>query len=276
MPWKRAGLTTLLVLVVGGPGTDELTAQQPPPVNIQGRVVDDATMDPVPEATVILLDSYGSRLARRVTDQDGVFSFEVHNRAAARLRVGRIGYREATTPLLQFDGRRFFSVEVRLDVEAVLLAPLEVVARSAPVRSAVFGGFDMRARQGMGSFFTREDIEQIRPTQVTDLLARLPGVQLEGAGRGNRRVVVMGRSTIGPGGGACPVQIFLDGRLMSPRSGPEIHAGRFDQNIYIDELVNPAAVEGIEVYRGQATMPAEFMNQYSRCGVVAIWTRRGG
>jgi hypothetical protein len=276
MVWTRAGVSVLSVLVLAGPGWEQLAAQQEPAVQLQGRVIDDVTLDPIKGATVVLFDSYGVRLARRVTDEHGAFSFEVADRAAARLRAGRIGYQQVTTPLLQFDGRKFFSVEVRLHVEAVLLAPLEIVARAAPARSSVFSGFDMRVRSGMGSYFTREDVEAIQPSLVTDLLARLPGVHLEGSGRANRRTVTMGRHAVGPGGGPCPVQIFLDGHLITPRSSQSMTAGRFDTNVYIDDLVNPSAVEGIEVYRGTATVPAEFMNSNSRCGVVAIWTRRGG
>lgn len=276
MSWIKTGLVCLSSLLLLGFLDDPLTAQELPPVQIHGRVVDNQTEDPIPGATVFLSDSYGVQLARRVTDDDGAFTFEVRHRAAARLRSARIGYREATTPLLQFDGRHFFSVVIRLDVDAVLLAPLEIVARSAPRRSAVFSDFDFRVRRGMGSYVTRDEIQRLQPSFVTDLLARFPGVHLEGSGRGSQRIVSMGRASLGPGGGGCPVQIFLDGNLVNPRSGAAVQAGQFDANVYIDELVVPSVVEGIEVYRGTSTIPADFMNPNSRCGVVAIWTRRGG
>lgn len=38
----------------------------------------------------------------------------------------------------------------------------------------------------------------------------------------------------------------------------------------------PGLVEGIEIYRGLSTVPAQFLNSDAKCGVVAIWTRRGG
>jgi hypothetical protein len=46
--------------------------------------------------------------------------------------------------------------------------------------------------------------------------------------------------------------------------------------VSVDDLVAPGAIEGIELYRGTATIPAEFLTPQARCGVVAIWTRRGG
>jgi hypothetical protein len=38
--------------------------------------------------------------------------------------------------------------------------------------------------------------------------------------------------------------------------------------------VEPADVEAIEIFKGLASVPAEFLNPQSRCGVIAIWTKR--
>ncbi len=45
----------------------------------------------------------------------------------------------------------------------------------------------------------------------------------------------------------------------------------------LDDVVNPETVEGIEVYRTAAQVPAEFGGSgiFTRCGVLVIWTRRG-
>ena len=50
----------------------------------------------------------------------------------------------------------------------------------------------------------------------------------------------------------------------------------FYPDFRIDEVISPGSVEGIEVYRGLSTVPAEFLNPDAECGVIAIWTRRGG
>lgn len=271
MAWTRAAVVALCALPVAAPGRD-LAAQRPAPVELHGRVIDDATLEPIAGAQVILLDPFGDQLDRRITDEHGQFLFQIRRATAVRLRSDRIGYQATTTPVLYFDGRLFYSVELRLDVEAVLLAPLEVVARSQVARSPVLASFDHRLRSGLGSYITRAEIEQIRPVHVTDLLIRLPGVRLKSAGRGTGRYVEMTRAegyrAIVAGDG-CPVQVFVDGRLMNARAAGVWEVG-------IDELVTPNDVEGIEVYRGLSSVPAEFLNDYARCGVVAVWTRRGG
>jgi outer membrane receptor for ferrienterochelin and colicin len=40
-------------------------------------------------------------------------------------------------------------------------------------------------------------------------------------------------------------------------------------------MVPVSSIEGIEVYKGAAQLPAEFGGSNSMCGVVAIWTKRG-
>ncbi len=260
-------LATLL-LMAAGPATDALTAQDRTVVEVQGRVVDARTADSIPGATVLIMDSYGDRIARRITDEAGRFSVEVHRRSAIRLRVGGLGYETVNTPLLHFGDNDFFVLEILLDVDAVPIAPLEVVAQAETLeRSVAFRGFDHRVQLGFGSYFTRSDIDEIQPQRVSDLLRRVPGVRLTGSGAGHRQIVTMSRSLMGRGGGPCQVQIYMDGRLITRARSVDIS---------VDELVAPGDLEGVEIYRGLSTVPAEFMTPDAHCGVVALWTRRGG
>lgn len=248
---------------------ERVAAQEDRSVAVRGTVLDEASDAPLEGVVIAAMDSFGDVLVRRTTDAAGEFTFTVKDRAGVRLRARRIGYREVNTPFLSFEGRDLHVVELRMDTEAVPLAPLTVVARSRRLeRSPVLSDFDRRAESGFGWYFTRDEIEEIAPTLVSDLLARVPGVRLESSGGSNlRRTLTMARSSVGPGGGRCPAQIFLDGRLVTRSNAIEFP---------VDDLVTPEAVEGIEVYRGLSTVPPEFLTPSSRCGVVAIWTRRGG
>lgn len=257
----------LAAILIAGSAGEGSVAQEPSEVTLEGTVIQAGTAEPVPQATVLVVDSYGDRLARQVTDETGGFSAKIRRRTAARLEVGKLGYESVVTPLLHFGEDELLVVEVMLDVDAVPLAPLEVVATAeSSERAPLFEGFDHRRDRGFGSFFTRPEIEDIQPQRVTDLLQRIPGVQLVGAGAGHRRTITMHRSRGIAAGRGCPVQIFLDGVLMT--RVPSV-------DVAIDDLVAPGDLEGVEIYRGLATVPAEFLNPNARCGVVALWTRRG-
>lgn len=235
-------------------------------VRIGGTVIDDESAAPIPGVRLELLNRRGSVLARSITGDDGSFRFVVPQHGAYRFRADRIGYQVTTTPALWTEDHDTVRVEIRLDPDAVLLAPLEVTAWSRRVRpSPVTEGFRDRLGSGIGHFFTREDIERRRPALVTDLLASVPGVHLQSSGRGMQRQVLMTRR-----GEHCPAQIFVDGFLLNGSS-----RATADADFTLDDAVSPAVVEGIEVYQGLSTIPAQFLNPDARCGAVVVWTRRG-
>lgn len=239
-------------------------------VRILGRVIDDLTGEPLSQVEVSLLAGAGSVLGRTVTDEIGTFVFEVRRVSAVRIQAGRFGYTSTTTPLLRFDQRLFFQIEVRLDPDVILLAPLEVVAWSGVPEDAVLEGFKRRVRNGLGIYITKETVEARNPGLVTDLLREVPGLQVVGTGTGIRPVVRMGRAS----SRECATQIFVDGFLINRREASVVGAPPTD--FRIDDMVSPSSVEGIEIYRGLSTVPAEFLNPDAECGVIAIWTRRGG
>lgn len=244
----------LPLLLVGS--VDPLTAQ----VRLQGRVTDAATGLGIAGARVLLTDEQGRWVGVRTTDEDGGFEFRVRRHGPYRLTASRLGYIENTSPRVWLGDHEVVRVELRLDVGALLLAPLEIVARSRPSTSPMLSNFNARLRSGAtGTLLTRNDIERLRPGRVTDVLATVPGIRLEYAGgAGHSRIAYM-RS-------ACPAQVFLDGFLLN----------RGGHTPAIDDVVAPGSVEGIEIYGGFGSVPAEFLNPESQCGVIAIWTRRGG
>jgi hypothetical protein len=242
-------------------------------VYLNGRVLEDASEQPVAEATVILQDGRGRDLQRQITDAEGNFVFVVTGKGPVRLRAERIGYRRATTAPFHFEDYTVFSVEVRLDVSAVLLAPLTIVARSRSGPSPTLAGFERRREVGHGWFLSREDIVRRNASRATDLLTSAPGVWLQNPRGGSRRAVYMDRS-----GARCPAQLFIDGfHVNRPMGGlPGRRGQNASDTIFLDELVHPDAIEGIEVYQGLGRLPSDFVTRENVCGVVAIWTRRGG
>lgn len=249
---RLATLALALASVLAAPGA--ATAQ----VRLFGHVIDNQTSEPIVGAQVILVDNRGRWVEAHTTTAAGEFDFTVKRDGAYRLRGSRLGYRDNTTPRLFLGEHSAIRVELRLDVDAILLAPLEIVARSPARSSPVLENYNARLKSGLGTFVTREQIERARVGRVTDVLATVSGIRLESAGgAGNRRVIYMRQ--------ACPAQVFIDGFLLN----------RPGASIAVDDVVSPGSVEGIEIYGGFGTVPAEFLNPNARCGVVAIWTRRG-
>lgn len=239
-------------------------------VRILGRVIDDVTERPLSSATVTFRTQDGRYLGRLETAEGGTFEFEVRNQSGVQIQVRRPGYKANTTPLLRFDDKQFFQVEIRMDPQAILLAPLEVIAWAEVDPSPMLSGFRQRLRTGMGTYITRDQIEARRPTYIADLLREVPGVTVTGSGIGSRPVIQIGRSM----GSGCEAQIWVDGFLLNRRM--EAAPGAPIADFRLDDAVSPLSVEGIEIYRGLASVPAEFLNPDARCGVIVIWTKRGG
>lgn len=259
------GVALTVALAIGVPSL--ALGQGADSVRLEGRVIDAESTSPVGFVDIAVLDRDLRRLTQIQAGRDGTFAVKVPwDEDGVYLLAERIGYERTRTPFLWFDNHSFFELEIRLDREAILLAPLEVVARSRS-QSPVLQGFEARLEKGLGHYITRDEIERANVRFVTDLLATVPGVRLRSSGAGLRRVVHMSRARSMM---ACPTQVYVDGMRLNTNVGPSEA-----QLVAIDDYVAPGSVEGIEVYRGLSTVPAAFLNEYADCGVVVIWTRRG-
>lgn len=145
--------------------------------------------------------------------------------------------------------------ELRLDlpVQPIPLAELRVVTLRPLLETT---GFRDRARAGFGTFITREEITRMRPRLLSDVLRRVSGMSLSGARPGgDARASVRGSKVML---GGCPIQYYIDGTMTAAFN--------------VDD-VPPADVEGMEIYRGAATIPPAYNKGTALCGVVVIWTR---
>ncbi len=252
-------------MALGTWAADPLLAQ----VTLRGRVLDDVSGQPLPGARVLLLNRYNKVVGYQVTDDDGSFRFKPNNGSRLRVEAKAMSYRPTITPVLwMVNDRDSAAVEIRLAPHAVLIAPVEIVALSAPTTSAILENVVHRGTRGFGLQITRQDIEQRQPHRVTDILLEVPGVYAarSGSSGANDRSIYMGRALPGIGGGACPVQVFLDG-MRATHDNPA-------SDVRVDDLVTPQDIEVIEVFRGLGSIPPEFLTNNARCGVVAIWTKR--
>lgn len=145
---------------------------------------------------------------------------------------------------------------VRLETTTVPLPELVVEGKEPPPAPKMVGFFARRG-SGQGHFITRNDIEKRSPRVLTDMLRSVPGLRITCNG-GSCRASSFSetRRFMGP----CPIQYFLDGLKFLGDA---------------DELT-PDQVEGIEIYRGSASIPPEFNTGTAMCGVIAMWSRVPG
>ena len=99
---------------------------------------------------------------------------------------------------------------------------------------------------------------------MASALQEVPGVEVSGSGV-RRRITVTRCAS--PANAGEPV-IYLD--------GIKVHRPGTGSPMYVLWEVTSLDVEAIEVYKGPASVPAEFSGSDAACGAIVIWTRRGG
>ena len=205
---------------------------------------------PVVGVSVTLRSANGDSRAI-ITGDDGTFRFAGVPRAGSVLLVRRIGFLPDSIVL--------GADPVRDEPLTVVLTPapeaLATVVVRAPRAVGPLADFYRRRATGMGRYIARADIEKRHPSYTTDLLRMTPGLSLvRGAGSTALRFR----------GSTCAPEVFLDGTLLGPLE------------LDFDTLA-PGSIEGIELYSGAASVPAEFSRTrgHTACGTVVVWTREG-
>lgn len=237
---------------------------------VHGRVIDAASGAPLTAASVELLDSAGTVIGRSGVDPDGGFTFRQTGAAILSVRATLLGYED--TYSAPFRAPIDSALVLQMIQDAVSVDPLEVRA-AARVRRLVTAGFYARREKGIGSFITREKIDSVAPTTVTDLFRSIPGVRVVQAGPDGVSfdVLMPGAATmfIRDGKQPCFPSVMIDGVVVR-RGGNTVEPGEW---VY---LAPPADIEAIEVYPRSSGLPPQVAGQTSPCGSIVIWMRRGG
>lgn len=228
--------------------------------SITGVVVENGSERPLPDVHLLLLDQEGDVRGETLSDDSGSFVLEVPGAGAFRISGSLIGYATIRSDFIRMQTGDELTVEILMDIQAVLLEPLVVQGRVNRLGPDLAGFYDRMARgerSGFGHFISREEVERRSAFQSTDLLRMVPGVHVVSGG-GLRSAGV--RMT-----GGCIPAIYVDGMQVNrpPLRGTSI-----------DDLVPPVSLEGIEIYRGPSANQGRFHDP-SGCGLILIWTRRG-
>jgi len=230
---------------------------------LRGVVLEKGTDRPIAMARTVLVDARGDSVLVRLTDDDGAFTLPAPESGDFLLVTMALGYRVGRAGIFELGVGGEISVEVRLDVEPVLIEGIGVELQ-ATVPVLVSSGFLDRYKEGLGHFLTPEDLEKGEGLLLEDRLAKLPGVRVRGG-----RVQLVNR------GWRCTPPIYLDGQRAWGVDGD------------IDMLVGLEHVEAVEVYRGISETPPRWLGTVlidtadrrrvqEPCGAIVIWTKRRG
>lgn len=190
-----------------------------------------------------------------ISGSDGRFYIKDAPAGRHELNVRKLGFAPRTLPV----GLRAGDT-LALEVHLTRLAPVELQAIevTAPVHP-MLRGFETRRALGMGAFLRQEEILKMQPRNVTDVLRRIPGLQVRPLpGPYGTNLTVVQR------GSRCPVMFFLNGSPFPILETP------ITNYVSVEELV------AVEVYN-PSELPAQFNSSAgaSRCGMVGLWTQYG-
>ena len=260
-------LPLMRALLVLTPGV-ALLALSPRPLvaqanqRIVGIVVEDSTLRPVPLAELWLLDEDYLRRVRSVrSDSAGRFLLDVRRPGRYAVRVKRLGFAPAETPLYPVREGEELALEIRLVAQATTMA---TVTTSAPQRSFMLEGFEHRRARGFGTYFTREDIVRRGEPELADLVRDVAGINVLSTS-GRQTTMSMRSGSLG-----CQMVVFVDGvRQNKAEDHPNVLRR-------VLESLPGNVLEAVEVYLGRSQLPAEFGGPEVRCGAIVAWTRGGG
>jgi TonB family protein len=188
-----------------------------------------------------------------VSDERGEFRLIGGSGAGTVLRIRRLGFRPQTLSITSSGD--VADVHIYLVPAAQFLAPVVVHGERTRYLGRLAGYYERLEKRTSGQFITRADIERDRPGVLTQLLARMPGVQIvRGKGAFQRNIRMRGRN--------CAPLVWLDGVAM--------RAGEVDLDAF-----PPSSLEGIELYLGSSDAPAMFQAAQGRseCGTIVLWSR---
>lgn len=202
--------------------------------------------------------------------------FRVCGLPAGRPIVARAAHGERTGKESTIRLARGETLELALEIaddtarSAPLLLDEITVTAEARVRNLQAAGFYDRKATTSGAFLDRREIEARSATQVSQLLRGMFGVRTRSADLGRVVVYMSGAERPAANGSVeiCWPRVLVDGLVVwtgGVQGGPA----------FLDDMIHPADIEAVEVYRSDAELPARFGGAHSNCGVILFWTRSG-
>lgn len=192
------------------------------------------------------------------SDSIGTFRLAV-SPATYSLLVRHVGYRAVrrSVTLARDDTVRAFvtlAVSERPELDTV-------VVRSERDYAPGRAGFGHRKLLGIGRFLDATQLRKADGRELSNVLRQLSGIKI---GRHPRNPNI--EWAMHPIAG-CYTNIMLDHVWI-------FRGMRGEEPPNIRKLIQVMDLDGIEYYRGSASLPTEFSTRNADCGVLVLWTRR--
>lgn len=241
-----------------------------PVPQVRGQVHEIDSDAPVAGAVATLVAANGRAVSMTRTDSTGAFVLTASAPGEYQVAVRRIGYMPTTSSTVQLTTGRAVELAFPLFSLGTTLAPITVTGEAASTVLSRWGFYERQ--QGVGGvFLDRAAIEErAGATELGHLLQGTTGVRVDSNGRVRLR---------GIGCDGSPPLVYVDGvRLYDKYSVEERIAGSGVPSAEEwQRAIHPIHVEGIELYRSPAEIPAQYnTGGDAACGVILVWTRRGG
>ena len=259
---RRVGSAVLLALAAR---TATLAAQDSTTAHIRGTIRD-SVMSRVSYVSIHL--STGKSLR---SDETGAFDFLAPRGAKVSFELRRIGYEPATIalPAAGDTALDVFMRPIARQLEAVKVAERQVHGLTLTGFYSRLQDHDHGANTGV--FITPEELEFRHPLALSQVLQGIQGLVIS---RAIGTVGVKGPNAgkmIAYGQRGCQMETYIDGARTN------IHLTTMTDTMnYIDDLLPAMDIGAIEVYNRGTKAPSRFQTLNGSCGVILIWTKRGG
>ena len=136
---------------------------------VVGRLLDGEAMQPIPWGFIQLLDSASQPVSFTFSDEDGDFILSAPGAGRYLILAEAYSYHTVQDGPVELRAADTIGVQFFIPPDPEQLDPLVVEAKRLDLRLRT-SGFYRRQRRGMGEFITREDIDDIRPHDMSGLL----------------------------------------------------------------------------------------------------------
>jgi hypothetical protein len=234
---------------------------------VQGVLVEPESGDPVRSAEVTLIDGSGRVTVTGVTNQRGFFRLLAPVPGRYIFSAQALGYAEVKDEVVEVSFGQLAVLEVQMPPAALELEPLVVTAERRAFHLEMEGFYERKELGGI--FITPEVLEERKPRNLSDVFFGLPGVRVGEQSLGAGPRFIWFRIGERPYGGICWPMVYVDRHLVS-NGGGDADPGA------VDDFVHGLDVSGVEIYAGPSRIPPEFNGMNAGCGVIVIWTKKGG